>query len=113
MCMLRQGCSLSILHRTCENMHEGVGLCGLGMPNILYKPFYFKTRGIEKYCIPCMMQIELTCISIKIWIFDCNVYGFFNCSGNAMVLPPYYLEVILCSGVASVAVMVVCRGGFL
>ena len=41
MCMLRQGCSLSILHRTCENMHEGVSLCGLGMPNILHMPFLF------------------------------------------------------------------------
>ena len=30
-----------------------------------------------------------------------------------MVLPPYYLEVILCGGVASDATVVVYRGGFL
>ena len=25
MCMLRQGCSLSMLHRTCEKLHGGLG----------------------------------------------------------------------------------------
>ena len=74
MCMLRQGCSLSILHRTCENMHEGVGLCGLGMPNILHMPFYFRPRGIEKHSIPRMIQIELTCISVRSWIADFDVH---------------------------------------
>ena len=51
--MLRQGWFLSMLHRTCENMHGGAGLCGLGMPNIA--PFYFKPRGIKKYSIPNLM----------------------------------------------------------
>ena len=36
--MLRQGCSLGMLHRTCENVHGGVRLGGLGMPNILCMP---------------------------------------------------------------------------
>ena len=54
------------------------------------------------YSKPYMMQILFTYIPIKSWIIDSNVDGFFNCPGNAMVLPPYYLEVILCSGVASV-----------
>ena len=40
--MLRQECSLSMLHRTCEKVHVGVRLGGLGMPNILSMPFYFK-----------------------------------------------------------------------
>ena len=30
--MLRP-CSLSMLHRTCKNMHTGIGLSGLSMPN--------------------------------------------------------------------------------
>ena len=30
---LRQGCSLSMLHRTYEKMHGGVRLGGLSMPN--------------------------------------------------------------------------------
>ena len=47
--MLRQGCSLSMLHRTCEKLHWGVRLGGLGMPNILCMPFYFKCSGIKKY----------------------------------------------------------------
>ena len=32
MCMYRQGCSLSMLHRTCEKLHWGVRLGGLSMP---------------------------------------------------------------------------------
>ena len=53
--MLRQGCSLSMVHRTCENIHGGVSLCGLGMPSVLYMAFYFKPRGIKKYFIPYMV----------------------------------------------------------
>ena len=51
MCMLRQGCSLSMLQRTCEKMHGGVRFGGLSMPNILHMPFYFKPRGVKKYSI--------------------------------------------------------------
>ena len=32
MCMLRQWCSLNMLHRTCEYMHWGARLGGLSMP---------------------------------------------------------------------------------
>ena len=32
MCMLRQGCSLSMLHRTCEELHGVLGwLNGMGV----------------------------------------------------------------------------------
>ena len=54
MCMLRQGCSLSMLHRTCEKVHGGVRLDGLGMPNILCMPF-FKPRSVKKYSISYMV----------------------------------------------------------
>ena len=50
------------------SMYGGVGLCGLGMPNILHRPFYFKPKDIKKYSIQYMMQIELTYISIKSWL---------------------------------------------
>ena len=53
--MLRQRCSLSMLHRTCEKVHGGVRLGGLGMPSILCMPFYFKPRGAKKYSIPYMV----------------------------------------------------------
>ena len=46
--MLKQGCSLSMLHRTCEKVPGGVSLGGLGMPNILCMPFNFKPRGGKK-----------------------------------------------------------------
>ena len=39
--MLRQGCSLSILHRTCEKLHGGVRLGGLSIPNIMHMLFLF------------------------------------------------------------------------
>ena len=44
---------------------------------------------------------------------DPDVDRFFNSSSNAMVLPPYYLEIILSGGVACVDAMVMYRGGFL
>ena len=48
MYMLRQGCFLSMLLRTCEKVHGGIRLAGLGMPNILCIPFYFKPMDIKK-----------------------------------------------------------------
>ena len=39
MCMLRQGCLLSMLHRTCENVHGVLGWIEKGMTIILCIPF--------------------------------------------------------------------------
>ena len=116
MCMLRQWSSLSMPHRTCENMHGSVGLGGLSMPNgwcILCMPIYFKPWGIKKYSVPYVVQVELTYISIKCGIVNPYVDRFHNSSGHAMVLPPYYLEVVLYGSVTSDATEVMYRGGFL
>ena len=59
------------------------------------------------------MLIEITYISIKSGVVNCNVYWFFNISGNAMVLLSYYLEVILCGKVACFVTMVMSREGIL
>ena len=53
--MLRQGCSLSMLHRTCEKLHGGVRLGGLCMLKIMHMPFYFKPRGNKENPIPYMV----------------------------------------------------------
>ena len=65
--MLRQWCSLSMLHRTCESMHWGVRLGGLSMPNgcTLCMPIYFKTWGIKSTLSHIWFKIELIFISIK------------------------------------------------
>ena len=55
MCMLRQECSLSMLHTTYAKLHGGVRLGGLSMPNIMCMPFYFKPKGIKKNSIPYMV----------------------------------------------------------
>ena len=60
-----------------------------------------------------MVQIGLTYIFIKYGIVNPYVDGFLNGYGNAMVLPPYYLEVVLCNCVARSATVFVYRGGFL
>ena len=52
MCKLRQVCSLSMLNRTYENCIGLLGWVGLGMPNILCMPFYFKPRGIKRILYP-------------------------------------------------------------
>ena len=53
--MLRQGCSLSMLHRTCEKLHGDVRLGGLSTPNIMCMPFYFRPRGVKENPIPYMV----------------------------------------------------------
>ena len=110
MCKLRQWCSLSMLHRTCENMHGGVALGGLSKHNRWYTlcmPIYFEPWGIKKYSVPYKVQIELTYIPIKCGIVNPCIDGFLNSSGNAMVLPPYYLEVVLCGSMACYATVIV------
>ena len=39
--IVRQGCSLSMLHKTCEKVHGGVMLGGLNMPQYLAHAFLF------------------------------------------------------------------------
>ena len=113
--MFRQWCSLSMLHRTCENIHGSVGLGGLSKLNRWYTlcmPIYFEPWGIKKYSVPYMVQNEHTYILIKCGIVNPYVDGFLNSSGNTMVLPPYYLEVVLCENMACYATVIVYRGGF-
>ena len=46
-------------------------------------------------------------------VIDPNVNRFFNSSGNAMALLPYYLEIVSGGGVACTDAMMMYRGGFL
>ena len=79
----------------------------------LHMPIYFNPWGITKYFVPYMVQIKLTYMYIKLRIVNPYVDGFLNSSGNAMVLPRNYFEVVLCGSVASDAAVVMYRGGFL
>ena len=56
------------------------------------------------------MQIELAYIYTKSGIVNSNVYGFFNSSDNAMVLPSNYMKVIMCGSVACIVTMVMYGG---
>ena len=92
MWLLRQWCPLSMLHGTCDYMLSGIRLGGLSMPSgrsTLCMPIYFMPWGIKEYPVPYMVQIELTCISIKCGTVNPYVDGFLNCSGNVVVVPPY------------------------
>ena len=76
--MLRQWCSMSMLHRTCEYIHVGVRFGGLSLPNgwcFLHIPISFEPWGVKKYSVPYMMQIELACISIKCGIVNPYIDG--------------------------------------
>ena len=53
--MLRQGCSLSKLHKACEKLQGHVRLGALSMPNILHMPLYFKPRDVKENPIPYMV----------------------------------------------------------
>ena len=73
---------------------------------------YFKPGGIKKYSAPYVVHIELTYISVKFGIANPYVDGSINSSGNTMVLPSYYLEVVLCGCVSSDATVVMYMAGF-
>ena len=73
MYMLSQRCSLSMVHRICEYVPGGVRLGGLDMSKILCMPSYLKSRGVKKYPIPFMVQIELAYISIKSEVVHPNI----------------------------------------
>ena len=111
--MFRQWCSLSMSHRTCENMHGGVGLCGLSMPKgwcTLCMPIYFKPWVIKKHSVQYMVYIELTYVPIKCGIV--TLMEMDSLTALAMPCPPSLLFGKL-SFVASDATVVVHRGGFL
>ena len=60
-----------------------------------------------------MVQIGIGYICIMHGIYNPYVDGFLNSSGNAMVLPPHYLEVVLSGSWTSDLTVVMYRGGLL
>ena len=75
------------------------GWVGLGMTIIVHmcKPLgraYFKPRGLKKNSIPYMIEIVLTNIPIESWIVYPYIDSFLYGSGQALVLPPYKVEVV-------------------
>ena len=111
--MLRQGCSLSMLHRTCEKVQGVLGWVDWACPISCAYIFILSPGVLRSTLFHIWCKGELTYISIRCAVFNSNIYWFFNSSGNAMVLPPYYLEVILSGGMACIVSMVVYRGRFL
>ena len=88
--MLRQWCSLSMLHRTCENMLGGVWLGGLSMPNgwcTMCMPIYVKPWDIKKYSVPYMVQIELNYIPNKCGIVNPAIGGSKTCQALLELKP--------------------------
>ena len=64
--MLRQGCSLSMLHRTCEILHGNVRLDGLRMPNILHMPFFLSSEILRNTLshIWCKLKLPIFLLSV-------------------------------------------------
>ena len=76
-----------------------IGWIGLGMTIIVYvcMPLgiaYFKTRGIKKNSVPYIIEIVLTYVPIESWIVYPYVDSFLYSPGQALVLPPYNVEVV-------------------
>ena len=106
--MLRQGCSLSMLHRTCENVHGVLGWVDWACPISCAYLFILSPGVLRNTLSHIWCKLILPIFLLRVGLLN----GFFNCSGNAMVLPLYYLEVVL-GGVASIVTVLVYRGGFL
>ena len=70
--MLRQVCSLSMLHTTYEKVHGGVRLGGLSMPNILQMLFYFKPMDSKKYSMAtsreCLSSYDFTALYTSVLV---------------------------------------------
>ena len=82
--MVIQGCSVSMFHRTCENVHRGARLGGLCMPSILHMSFYFKPRGIKKYSIQYIWcNLNLPIFLLRVGLLTLIIYG--ACSENTLV----------------------------
>ena len=66
MCMLRQGCSLTMLHRTCEKLHGSVTLGGLSMPNIMHMPFFLSPEVLRSILphMRCKLNLPIYVLSV-------------------------------------------------
>ena len=78
------------------------------MPNIVYVHipfgrFYFKARGVKEDSVPDVTKVELTYVPIKGGIVYSDVNRFFYSPGQALVLPPYDVEL------SCVELFTVCR----
>ena len=60
--------------------------------------------------IPYMGMVVLANVFIKSGIVDPNVYGGFDCPGEAMPLPAYYDEVFHSNLIVSVVLVAIYRG---
>ena len=55
--------------------------------------FHFQFWDVEKYVIPDEWEVIFPNIPIECGVIHSNVYWFFDCSGQTIVLPSYYLEI--------------------
>ena len=88
------------------HMKMPIGWNGKNMPPIMCvcMPIgwvYFKARGVKKNSFPHMIMVELTYVLIKGGIVNSDVNRFFYSHGQALVLPPYDVEIVWCVIVSS------------
>ena len=74
---------------------------------------YFKARAVKKDSVPDIIKIELTYVPIKGGIVYSDVNRFFYSPGQALVLPPYDVEIVWCGIVSSLKPVCMDGSGFL
>ena len=75
-----------------------IGWIELGLAIIVYMcktlgRAYFKTGGVKKNYVPYVIEIVLTNVPIESWIVYPDIDSFLYGPGQALVLPPYNVEV--------------------
>ena len=112
MYMLRQGCSLSMLHRTCKNCMGVLGWMDWAWP-ISYACLFILSPVVLRRTLShiwCKLNLCIFLLSVGlltlIYIDSLIVLGVPWSS-------PHYLEIILSGSVPCVVAMVMYRGGFL
>ena len=95
-----------------------IGWNGMNLPTIMcvcmpIGRVYFKARAVKKDSVPDMIKVELTYVPIKGGIVYSDVNRFFYSPGQALVLPPYDVEIVWCGIVSSLKPVCMDGSGFL
>ena len=112
MCMLRQGCSLSMFHSTCKNCMGVLGWVDWACP-ISYACLLILSPGVLRSTL-----FHIWCkLNLPIFLLRVGLLTLIYIDSLIVLVmswpPPYYLKVVLWSGMACIVTMVMYRERFL
>ena len=89
--MLRQGCSLIMLHRSCEKLHGGVRFSRLSMPNTMHILFILSPGILRRILSHILCKLNLPTFLFSVGLLTLM----YNDSLKALTMPWSSLLIIL------------------